>query len=67
VTVTRFLARDTIEQRIDQILADKREMFDTILGSADGPRNVGLNKAEVFSLFNLRFPSGAIERQSPTG
>ena len=32
VTVTRFLAVDTIEQRINEILERKRELFDAVFG-----------------------------------
>ena len=61
VTVTRFLIVDTIEQRIDQVLTDKRQLFDTILNSAEPQRNLGLSKAQVFSLFKLKGPGGAID------
>jgi SNF2 family DNA or RNA helicase len=61
VTVTRFLAVNSIEERIDQILSDKRELFDTILNSADPQRNLGLSKAEVFGLFKLKCPTGVID------
>jgi len=62
VTVTRFLATNTIEERIDQILTEKRELFDTILNSSEPPtRNLGLSKAEVFGLFKLKCPAGAID------
>ena len=35
VTVTRFLTLDTIEERIDHILQEKRELFDTIFSDVD--------------------------------
>jgi len=53
VTVTRFLALDTIEQRIDQVLSDKRELFATMLAQTDTPRNLGLSQRELFGLFHL--------------
>jgi SNF2 family DNA or RNA helicase len=60
VTVTRFLAAQTIEQRIDQVLQEKREIFDTIF-SDSGPRETkGLTHQEIFGLFNLRCPAGSI-------
>lgn len=53
VTVTRFLAVNTIEQRINEILQRKRELFDTVFGeSITAPRG-GLSREEVFSLFDL--------------
>ena len=45
VTVTRFLALDTIEQRIDQILREKREMFDTIFSDVDPQPQTGPDAA----------------------
>jgi SNF2 family DNA or RNA helicase len=53
VTVTRFLAVDTIEQRINQILERKRELFDTVFGQTIAAPSCGLSREEVFSLFNL--------------
>jgi len=55
VTVTRMLIRDTIEQRIDDILQQKRELFETVLsGTARPPRELGLSQEEIFGLFHLR-------------
>lgn len=52
VTVTRFLTLDTIEERIDQVLQQKRELFETILGSSE-PRRLGLTPQELFGLFRI--------------
>ncbi len=62
VTVTRFIATGTIEQRIDQILREKREIFDTIFNDVEpsGDKS-GLTQSEIFGLFRLRCPSGPIE------
>jgi len=54
VTVSRFMTVGTIEQRIDQILREKRELFDTIFSHAHQPRNLGLTHEEIFGLFNLK-------------
>jgi SNF2 family DNA or RNA helicase len=60
VTVTRFLSLNTIEERIDQILREKREIFDTIF-SDTGPRHgLGLTQTEIFGLFRLKTPTGPI-------
>lgn len=59
VTVTRFLALDTIEERIEAILTQKRELFETILSGAEGGRKLGLSEAELFGLFNLQVPGSA--------
>lgn len=61
VTVTRFLASDTIEERINLVLEEKRELFETILSGSDRPQNkLGLTQQEIFGLFDLRSPSGPI-------
>ncbi len=57
VTVTRMLALGTIEERINQVLQEKRELFDTIFSETDTPRNAGLTREEIFGLFDLRMPS----------
>jgi SNF2 family DNA or RNA helicase len=62
VTITRFLALDTIEERIDRILEEKRELFDTIFSGADAHRNLGLTQAEIFGLFRLDCPAGPTRR-----
>ena len=51
VTVTRFLAVDTIEERIDRVLEEKRELFATIFSGAEGPQLRGLTQEEIFGLF----------------
>jgi len=60
VTVTRFLMLDTIEQRIDRILQEKRDLFDTIFAGAEFDRKLGLTQEEVFGLFELKCPTGAV-------
>jgi len=61
VTVTRMLALGTIEERINQILEHKRELFDQIIGQTAAPASLGLSQREIFGLFNLRTPKGAIK------
>lgn len=66
VTVTRFLVVDTIEERIDRILEEKRELFDTVFASGVGPRpKIGLTQQQIFSLFELKCPGAA--RTDPRG
>jgi SNF2 family DNA or RNA helicase len=60
VTISRFLALGTIEERIDQVLREKRELFDTIFSDVEPRRNQGLTHEEIFGLFKLRCPSGPI-------
>jgi SNF2 family DNA or RNA helicase len=61
VTVTRFLMLDTIEQRIDHILQEKRELFDTIFSGAEAHQKLGLTQQELFGLFRLKSPGGPID------
>ena len=62
VTVTRFLAAGTIEERINLVLEQKREIFDTVFSYAkldDGQDSSGLSRDEIFGLFKLRSPRGS--------
>jgi SNF2 family DNA or RNA helicase len=52
-TVTRFLSRDTIEERIDRVLQEKRELFAPIFSGAEGPAQLALTHDELFGLFSL--------------
>ncbi|TWT77913.1 ATP-dependent helicase HepA [Posidoniimonas polymericola] len=60
VTVTRYIAMGTIEQRIDEILAQKRELFDSVFNDTSAPRSYGLSRDELLSLFHLQSPDGRI-------
>ncbi|HEY6564114.1 MAG TPA: DEAD/DEAH box helicase, partial [Pirellulaceae bacterium] len=53
VTVTRFLSLHTIEERINDILEQKRELFETILSHAGQPQRMGLSQREILSLFPI--------------
>jgi SNF2 family DNA or RNA helicase len=61
VHVTRFLSSDTIEERIDRILQEKRELFDMIFSDAETPRKLGLTHEELFGLFRLKCPAQPID------
>ena len=52
VTVTRYLATGTIEERIDAILSDKRRMSESLFSAVGSPSS-GLSRDEVFGLFQL--------------
>jgi SNF2 family DNA or RNA helicase len=56
VTISRMLTLGTIEERIHQVLQEKRQLFATVIDQADGPRQLGLTNHEIFGLFNLRTP-----------
>jgi len=60
VTVTRFLALDTIEERIDRVLQEKRDLFDAIFSGAEGHRKLALTQEDLFGLFQLQCPAGPI-------
>jgi SNF2 family DNA or RNA helicase len=55
VTVTRFLATGTIEERINRVLEEKRELFNAVFDGVPMTK-LGLSRKEIFGLFNLRFP-----------
>jgi len=55
VIITRFICENTIEERIDRILAEKRELFEAILGDGDNDDvSLSLNANEIFGLFDLK-------------
>jgi SNF2 family DNA or RNA helicase len=61
VTITRFLMLETIEERIDRILQEKRDLFDTIFSGTEPHRKLGLTQEELFGLFQLKCPDGPID------
>lgn len=55
VIVTRFICAKTIEERIDRVLREKRELFDAVLGDGDNDNlSLSLNADEIFGLFDLK-------------
>ncbi|MBX9792136.1 MAG: DEAD/DEAH box helicase [Pirellulales bacterium] len=66
VTVTRFLAVGTIEERINRVLEEKRSIFDMVLSGAEAsaPLDLGLSREEIFGLFRLRCPTGSAGTQA---
>jgi SNF2 family DNA or RNA helicase len=61
VTVTRMLTLGTIEERINQVLEEKRALFDAIFADHSGPSpSKGLTQDEIFGLFNLHTPKGPL-------
>jgi SNF2 family DNA or RNA helicase len=60
VTITRFLTTGTIEQRINQVLEEKRELFHSVfdpepVSSTPVSRSSGMSREEIFGLFDLKF------------
>ena len=58
VTVTRFLSRNTIEERINEVLQRKRELFQAVFSDVAAAPAGGLSRDEVFSLFGLNDAGG---------
>jgi SNF2 family DNA or RNA helicase len=56
VTVTRMITLETIEERINQVLEEKRQLFQNMFLHAGKPQSTGLTQEEVFGLFNLSTP-----------
>lgn len=54
VTVTRMISQGTIEERINDVLQAKRELFETVLSDTSEPTQTGLSREEIFGLFDLR-------------
>ena len=54
VTITRFLASGTVEERIDEVLRQKRALFDEVFATDRQRVNLGLNADEIMSLFALK-------------
>lgn len=55
VIVTRFICQNTIEERIDRVLREKRELFQAVLGEGDNENvTLSMNASEIFGLFDLK-------------
>ncbi|MCC6493416.1 MAG: DEAD/DEAH box helicase [Pirellulales bacterium] len=59
VTISRFLTAGTIEERIDRVLAEKRELFREVFDGQADAASMGLSRDEIFGLFKLTFPEAA--------
>ena len=59
VIVTKFISKDTIEERIDAVLKHKREIFEAVLGGGDdSTASLSMNAQEIFGLFDLKARAG---------
>lgn len=59
VIVTRFISKDTIEEKIDRVLTEKRDLFKSILGDGDDIDAArSLTASEIFGLFDLKARHG---------
>jgi SNF2 family DNA or RNA helicase len=59
VIVTKFICKDTIEEKIDKVLNEKRELFRAVLGEGDNSNvSLSLTASEIFGLFDLKARHG---------
>ncbi len=59
VIVTKFISKDTIEERINRVLDEKRRLFAAVLGEGESTNvSLSLNAAEIFGLFDLKARQG---------
>lgn len=64
VVVTKFICKDTVEERIDQVLQNKRDLFNAILGEEGNTEaSMGLDAGEIFGLFDLKARDGESTRE----
>ena len=55
VIVNKFICRDTVEERIDKVLQEKREIFNAVLGDGDALNDdLTLSAKDIFGLFDLK-------------
>jgi SNF2 family DNA or RNA helicase len=54
VFVTRFVAQNTIEGRICEVLEKKRQLFSDLIEANGTPAALGLSEEEIFGLFDLQ-------------
>ena len=60
VVVTKYICSETVEERIDRVLNEKRELFKAVLGEGDTPcDSLGMTAKDVFGLFDLKVPGKA--------
>ncbi len=48
-----MISEGTIEERINDVLQSKRELFESVLSDTDQPAQTGLSREEIFGLFDL--------------
>ncbi len=53
VTVTRMMAEGTIEERIHEVLEEKRQLMEQIFSHASTGSSTGLTQDDIFGLFEL--------------
>lgn len=59
IIVSKFICKDTIEERIDKVLQQKRELFQRVLGDGDNENSsLSMTASEIFGLFDLKARHG---------
>src|SRR5262249_4420275 len=59
VIVTKFISKDTIEERINRVLEEKRRLFAAVLGEGKATNvSLSMTAAEIFGLFDLKARHG---------
>jgi len=59
VIVTRFISKDTIEERINRVLDEKRALFAKLLEGGEATNvSLSMNASEIFGLFDLKARQG---------
>ncbi len=59
IIVSKFICKDTIEERIDKVLQQKRDLFNRVLGDGDTENeSLSMSAGEIFGLFDLKARSG---------
>lgn len=56
VIVSRFITQGTIENRIAEVLEQKRALFNELIAQNGPPPPMGLTQKDIFGLFNIRPP-----------
>jgi SNF2 family DNA or RNA helicase len=54
VFVTGFISPDTVEERIAEVLAKKRQLFSELIEQNGSPPLLGLSEEEIFRLFDIQ-------------
>ena len=54
VFVTRFTSENTIEERIAEVLEEKRQLFNELIEQNGPPPVLGLTEDEIFGLFDIK-------------
>jgi SNF2 family DNA or RNA helicase len=55
IIVSKFICKDTIEEKIDRVLREKRELFARVLGEGDSTNaSLSMSAGEIFGLFDLK-------------